>query len=51
MFTLVQLEDGTFKLVVNYEDESIKIHEEWYFDKAERSDAAPAREIFAVNIG
>ena len=48
MLELVQLADGKLRLVINYEDESIKIHEEWYFDKTEQSDAEEVKKIFTL---
>ena len=39
MIELLQLKDGSYKLVVKYQNESIKIDQTWYFAKADASDA------------
>lgn len=51
MLSLVQLSDGTFKLVVDYEDESVKIHQTWYFTECEQSEAEVTREILVTKLG
>lgn len=50
MLSLVQLSDGTFKLVIDYEDESAKIHQTWYFTESEQSEAEVAREILVTKL-
>lgn len=50
MFQLVQLADGKFRLTVDYDDGFVKIHQEWYFDLSERSDAEEAKKIFVMTV-
>ena len=50
VLSLVQLSDGTFKLVIDYEDESVKIHQTWYFTESEQSEAEVAREILVTKL-
>ena len=51
MLTLVQLEDGTFRLVMDYKRDDIVIHAEWNFTECESSESKVAREILAAKLG
>jgi hypothetical protein len=51
MLTLVQLADGTFKLTIDYDDGSVKIHHEWSFQECEPSEAEIVRTLLTVPTG
>ncbi len=51
MLTLVQLADGTFKLTIDYDDGSVKIHHEWSFQECEPTEAEIAKTVLSIPVG
>lgn len=51
MLTLVQLEDGSFRLVIDYERDDIVVHATWNFTECEPSEAKQLREILTAKLG
>ena len=50
MLSLVQLEDGTFRLVIDYKQNDIIIHATWYFTECEMSEAKQVKEILSCAL-
>lgn len=50
MCTLVQLEDGKFRLIIDYKDDGFSVHYEWTFEECERSEAEAAKTVFELQI-
>jgi len=50
MLSLVQLEDGTFRLVIDYKSDDIIIRATWSFVECEMSEAKQVREILSCAL-
>lgn len=50
MLSLVQLEDDTFRLVIDYKRNDIIIHATWYFTECEMSEAKQVKEILSCAL-
>lgn len=49
MIELVQLKDGSYRLLVKYNDASITIDGTWYFKTSDPSDAEVEKRIFSID--
>lgn len=50
MVELIQLKDGSYKLVVKYKDETVSVDSTWYFKKSEPSDAEEEKVVFSFGV-
>lgn len=50
MIELMQLTDGSYKLIVKYNDASIAIDKTWYFNASDSSDAEVEKKIFSMKV-
>lgn len=50
MIELMQLKDGSYKLIVKYNDASIVIDKTWYFTTSIPSDAEVEKKIFSMKV-